>query len=156
MDAAKGMFIYWGDRWFNPDTGNDISQSRYVMTPIQFVGDRLRVLPRGDWTLDELDQYPGGARGQRTADRDRSMTDLMNSLPDTLQVLRGDATEPVATPVKWERYFGADQPAGEVTVNGTLTELNNVQVSFTVTVYPKSTVLFMDAGKQRRQRVRIL
>ena len=63
-----------------------------------------------------------------------------------LQVLRGDATEPVATPVKWERYFGADQPAGEVTVNGTLTELNNVQVSFTVTVYPKSTVLFMDAG----------
>ena len=33
VDAEKGLFIYWGDRWFNPDTGNDISQSRYVMTP---------------------------------------------------------------------------------------------------------------------------
>lgn len=146
VDAAKGMFIYWGDRWFNPDTGNDISQSRYVMTPIQFVGDRLRVLPRGDWTLDELDQYQAVRVVSELPTETGSMTDLMNSLPDTLQVLRGDATEPVATPVKWERYFGADQPAGEVTVNGTLTELNNVQVSFTVTVYPKSTVLFMDAG----------
>lgn len=146
VDAAKGLFIYWGDRWFNPDTGNDISQSRYVMTPIQFVNGELRVLPAADWSLDDMDNYQAVDVESELPTATGSMSDLMASLPDTLDVRVGGSSEVVSTPVSWDPYFGADQPTGSVAVTGTLTELGGTTISFTVNVYPKSTVLFMDAG----------
>lgn len=153
VDESKGLYIYWGDRWFNPDTGNDISQSRYVMTPIQFVGDQLRVLPHGDWTLDDLDRYEVVQLDESNdlPSTAGSMSDLMASLPSTVTVVRGANnggadTETLTTAVSWDPYFGDDQPTGDVTVTGHLPELNDVTVSFTVTVYPKDTVLYIDAG----------
>ncbi|MBM6700418.1 Ig-like domain-containing protein [Bifidobacterium pullorum subsp. saeculare] len=146
VDPQKGLFIYWGDRWFNPDTGNDISQSRYVMVPMQFVGTEMRVMPAVDWTLEDLQQYEAVTIKTQLPTETGSMSELMAKLPKTLNVQVGDDKTTATTPVTWDPYYGADQPAGSVTVTGHLPELHNVEIHFTVTVYPKNTVLFMDAG----------
>lgn len=146
VDPEKGLFIYWGDRWFNPDTGADISQSRYVMTPIQFSGDKLRVIPRGDWTLDELNQYEAVNVVTKLPETAGSVSSLIASLPDKLEVQRGGEDKTTTTKVVWNAYVGDDQPMGEVTVTGTLPELNGVTVAHTATIYPENTFLFMDAA----------
>jgi hypothetical protein len=61
-------------------------------------------------------------------------------------VQRGGESKTTTTPVSWDTYFGAEQPSGEVTITGKLPKLNNIAVSFTVTVYPKNTYLYIDAG----------
>lgn len=146
VDAEKGLFIYWGDRWFNPDTGNDISQSRYVMTPMQMVNGEMRVLPAADWTLDELNQYEAVDVITKLPTTATSVSELLAELPNKLEIQRGGETGTVTTPVTWDTYFGEDQPAGEVTLTGRLTELNNITVSVTATIYPKNTYLYIDAG----------
>lgn len=146
VDAQAGKFIYWGDRWFNPDNGADISQSRYVMTPLQMSGDEVKIYPHGDWTLDTLDKYEPIKVVSQFPTETGSMSDLMKSLPSTVNILRGSSTTPTTTGVVWDQYYGPDQPAGQVTVYGTLTEPKGARINFTVTVYPKNTVLFIDAG----------
>lgn len=145
-DEEKGLFIYWGDRWYNPDSGNDISQSRYVMTPMQLVNGKLRVLPAADWTLEDMKQYEAVDVLTELPSSTGSMSDLMKALPTQLQVKVGGNKSSVTTPVTWNTYFGPDQPTGTVTVTGKLSQLHNTPVSFVVTIYPKNTVLFMDAG----------
>lgn len=145
-DVERGLYIYFGDRWFNPDDNRDISQSRYIMTPMQFVGDTMRVLPAADWTTQELDQYETVDILTQFPTEAGSISALMESLPTEVEVRRGGAETPINTPVKWDPYYGVDQPMGKVTITGKLTELANIPVSFTVSVYPESTVLFIDAG----------
>ena len=36
VDAEDGKILYMGDRWYNPDNGKDLSDSRYVWLPIEF------------------------------------------------------------------------------------------------------------------------
>lgn len=145
-DAEKGIFIYWGDRWFNPDTGNDISQSRYVMTPMRLINGKLQVLPAADWQLEDLQQYQAIDVLTELPTETGSMSDLMASLPNELEVKLGGESTSMMTPVVWDTYFGDDQPTGTVTVTGHLSELNDAPISFVVTVYPKNMILFMDAG----------
>lgn len=154
VDESKGLYIYFGDRWFNPDTGNDISQSRYVMTPIQFVGDEIRVLPQGDWTLEDLNQYES-VQISDTGNDDlpssaTSMSELMENLPDTISVVRGGNNGHEGTVseqrVVWDVYTGEDQPFGDVTITGKLPDLSNLSISYEVTIYPKDAVLYIDAG----------
>lgn len=146
VDEKKGLFIYWGDRWFNPDTGNDISQSRYVMTPMQMVNGTMRVLPYTDWTLDELNKYEAVDVVTKLPSTATSVSGLLKSLPAKLEIQRGGETGTLTTPVTWDTYFGEDQPSGDVTITGRLPELNDVEVSFTATIYPKNTYLYIDAG----------
>ncbi|WEV52875.1 immunoglobulin-like domain-containing protein [Bifidobacterium sp. ESL0704] len=145
-DESKGIFLYWGDRWFNPDTGADISQSRYVMTPMRMVNGKVQVLPAADWKTSELPNYQAVDVQTQLPTSTGSMSELMSGLPNTLDVKLGGSETTTNTPVAWDPYFGPDQPTGAVTVTGKLTSLNNARISFTVSVYPKSTVLFMDAG----------
>ena len=52
VDAANGKFIYMGDRWFNPDSGGDLSDSRYVWLPVEFLpGNQIQLKNYADWTL---------------------------------------------------------------------------------------------------------
>ncbi|WP_169331201.1 Ig-like domain-containing protein [Alloscardovia criceti] len=146
VDQEAGKFIYWGDRWFNPDTGADISQSRYVMTPLQMEGDNVKIHPHGDWTLDTLNQYEAVKVTTPFPTETGSMSELMKSLPQEIDIVRGSDATPTTTKVTWDHYYGPDQPAGKVTVNGTLSNPQGARISFTVTVYPKNTVLFIDSG----------
>ena len=54
VDAANGKFIYMGDRWSNPDTGNQLRDSRYVWIPVEFLpGDKIALKRYSNWKLDD-------------------------------------------------------------------------------------------------------
>ena len=56
VNAEKGQFIYMGDRWSNPDTGNALRDSRYVWIPVNFLADdRIALRRNANWTLDLLE-----------------------------------------------------------------------------------------------------
>ncbi len=60
VDAAKGKFIYMGDRWLTPDMGGELGDSRYVWLPVEFGENYLMTLREySNWTLDELEGKSG-------------------------------------------------------------------------------------------------
>lgn len=149
VDPENGKYIYMGDRWFNPDTGGDLSDSRYVWLPIEFGSDNtIMIKDYSNWTLDELNGKGAISVETTFPETSTSVTGLKKSLPDTVDVTIGD-TSYEKTPVTWS--LDADVEAlgeyalGDITVTGTLTELNR---ELTVTVFncPESLVYFADCA----------
>ncbi len=145
-DESKGIFLYWGDRWFNPDTGNDISQSRYVMVPAQLVNGRLKILPAADWPISQAQEHPALTITQKFPTTASSVSEVRAQLPATVSYTEQGSTGTKTTPVVWDSYEGPDKPTQPVRFTGTLPKLGGAQVDFTVDICPKGTVLFMDAG----------
>ena len=149
VDPENGEFIYMGDRWYNPDTGADISDSRYVWLPIEFGSDNtIMIKDYSNWTLDELKGKGAISVDTEFPETTTSVSSLMESLPDTVDVTIGD-TQYTGTPVEWsmdDRTAAlGDYALGDVTVTGNLTELNR---EFTVTAFncPPSLVYFADCA----------
>ena len=146
-DPAHGVFLYWGDRWFNPDTGNDISQSRYVMTPMQLVNGHVQVLPAADWKLSGMDKYQAiDVVNANLPTESSSVSRIVAALPKSLGIRVGGQTAIRQATVNWEPYFGPDRPYGQVTFKGRLPEYQNAPISFTASIYPENSRLFIDAG----------
>lgn len=149
VDPENGEFIYMGDRWYNPDNGADISDSRYVWLPIEFGSDNtIMIKDYSNWTLDELKGKGAISVDTEFPETSTSVSSLMESLPDTVNVTIGD-TQYTGTPVEWsldERTTAlGDYALGDVTVTGDLKELNR---EFSVTVFncPTSLVYFADCA----------
>ena len=149
VDPENGEFIYMGDRWYNPDTGADISDSRYVWLPIEFGSDNtIMIKDYSNWTLDELKGKGAISVDTEFPETTTSVSSLMESLPDTVDVTIGD-TQYTGTPVEWSMDDRTDAlgdyALGDVTVTGNLTELNR---EFTVTAFncPPSLVYFADCA----------
>ena len=149
VDPENGEFIYMGDRWYNPDNGADISDSRYVWLPIEFGSDNtIMIKDYSNWTLDELKGKGAISVDTEFPETSTSVSSLMESLPNTVNVTIGD-TQYTGTPVEWsldERTTAlGDYALGDVTVTGDLKELNR---EFTVTVFncPTSLVYFADCA----------
>ena len=149
VDPENGEFIYMGDRWYNPDNGADISDSRYVWLPIEFGSDNtIMIKDYSNWTLDELKGKGAISVDTEFPETTTSVSNLMESLPDTVDVTIGD-TQYTGTPVEWsmdDRTAAlGDYALGDVTVTGNLTELNR---EFTVTAFncPASLVYFADCA----------
>ena len=149
VDPENGEFIYMGDRWYNPDNGADISDSRYVWLPIEFGSDNtIMIKDYSNWTLDELKGKGAITIDTEFPETSESVGSLMESLPDTVDVTIG-GTAYKDTPVVWslDETTAAlgDYALGDVTVSGQLTELNR---EFTVTVFncPASLVYFADCA----------
>lgn len=149
VDPENGEFIYMGDRWYNPDTGADISDSRYVWLPIEFGSDNtIMIKDYSNWTLDELKGKGAISVDTEFPKTTTSVSSLMDSLPAAVDVTSGD-TKYTDTPVEWsldERTAAlGDYALGDVTVTGNLTELNR---EFTVTAFncPPSLVYLVDCA----------
>lgn len=149
VDPENGEFIYMGDRWYNPDNGADISDSRYVWLPIEFGSDNtIMIKDYSNWTLDELKGKGAISVDTEFPETTTSVSSLMESLPDTVDVTIG-GTEYKETPVEWsmdDRTAAlGDYALGDVTVTGDLKELNR---EFSVTVFncPASLVYFADCA----------
>lgn len=147
VDAEAGKFIYMGDRWHNPDTGGDLSDSRYVWLPVEFgEGQALSLKSYADWTLDELDGKGKISINTKLPSEASSATDLLEKLPSTLDVTIG-GTNYSDVAVTWA--MDADKTAlgeyvlGDVTVTATLTELNR-SFEICVFIYSKDLVYFAD------------
>ena len=149
VDPENGEYIYMGDRWFNPDTGGDLSDSRYVWLPIEFGNNNtIMIKDYSDWTLDELVGKGALSVNTEFPESTDSISSLMETLPDTVDVTLGD-TAYNGTPVEWSLDEATaalgDYVLGDVTVTGTLTELNR---DFTITVFscPPALVYFADCA----------
>lgn len=147
VDAEAGQYIYMGDRWHNPDTGGDLSDSRYVWLPVEFgEGQTLSLKSYADWTLDELNgkgKISINTEFPTTAD---SVTALLEQLPNTLDVTIS-GTNYSNTPVTWavdsEKTELGAYALGDVSVTATLTELNR-SFEISVFIYSKDLVYFAD------------
>lgn len=149
VDPENGEFIYMGDRWYNPDTGADISDSRYVWLPIEF-GDNNTIMIKdySNWTLDELKGKGAISVDTEFPENAASVSSMMEALPETIDVTIGD-TEVNGTPVEWsideDVTALGDYALGDITVNGKLTELNR-EIMVTVFCCPPSLVYFADCA----------
>lgn len=144
VDAENGKFIYMGDRWYNPDNGKDLSDSRYVWLPIEFgANNTIAIKNYKDWTLDELEDKDAISINTALPETVENMTALKAALPKTIDVTIGTKVVKDAT-VTWTVDESAGETAlGYVTVTGTLKDLNR---EFTIQVFccPKSLVYFAD------------
>ena len=149
VDPENGEFIYMGDRWYNPDTGADISDSRYVWLPIEF-GDNNTIMIKdySNWTLDELKGKGAISVDTEFPENAASVSSMMEALPETIDVTIGD-TEVNGTPVEWsideDVTALGDYALGDITVTGKLTELNR-DIMITVFCCPPSLVYFADCA----------
>lgn len=146
VDAENGKFIYMGDRWYNPDNGAKLSDSRYVWLPIEFGSDNtILIRDYSDWTLDELEGKGAITVNTELPTVTGSVADLLKELPETLDVSIGNENYPDAA-VEWSYSGDKNYALGNVTVSGivTLTEGVTREVSLTVFCCPKQLVYFAD------------
>ncbi len=149
VDAENGKFIYMGDRWFNPDSGGDLSDSRYVWLPIEFGSDNtIMIKDYSNWTLDELEGKGSISIDTELPKTAESAGSLMESLPAAIDVTIGGVTyndTPVAWSLDEDVAALGDYVLGDVTVTGSLAELNR---EFTISVFccPPSLVYFADCA----------
>lgn len=150
VDPENGKYIYMGDRWTDDGVSNSLSaHPRYVWLPIEFGPDNtIMIKDYSDWTLDELEGKGAISINTEFPESTESISSLMASLPSEIDVTIGD-TEYNGTPVEWSLAEDVaalgDYVLGDVTVTGSLTELNR---DFTITVFscPTSLVYFADCA----------
>lgn len=147
VDAEAGQYIYMGDRWHNPDTGGDLSDSRYVWLPVEFgEGQTLSLKAYSDWTLDELENKGKISINTELPTMAASVTELLEELPDTLDVTVGGenyANTPVTWAVDEDKAALGAYALGDVSITATLTDLNR-SFEITVFVYSEQLVYFAD------------
>lgn len=130
-----------GDRWYNPDNGKDLSDSRYVWLPIEFgSGDTIMLKNYSNWTLDELEGKGSIDVTTKLPETAESISELQSALPSTINVeIGGKAYNNQA--VTWtinDADSLGEYPLGEVTVTGTLADLNR-EITTKVFCCPKGT-----------------
>lgn len=142
FEVGEGKYIYMGDRWYNPDNGADLSDSRYVWLPVEFgEGNTLSLKDYSNWTLDELEGKGKIEIQTELPDDVASVDELKASLPETLTISIG-STVYENTPVTWtidsaKEELGASA-LGNVSVTGTLAEIDR---EFTKDIFVYNTNL---------------
>lgn len=142
VDAKNGKYIYMGDRW----NGGDLSESRYVWTPVEFQPDNKIALRRYEnWTLKDLE---GKGLFEVTTELPSiasSVSEIAGQLPSEVEISYGTDTE--TTPVTWSIGEYDESKAGTVTVTGTLTEKGRT-FSHDVHIVRADTLYFFDSGAE--------
>lgn len=144
VDAARGKFIYMGDRWsytITDDKGNTDSahwDSSYVWLPIDVNGDdTLTIKNVSDWDLSVLDKPVVNTELP-------TVVQSVDELPTTINVTVDAGT--FDTAVKWDNfdtgYFAVK------TVTGKMKDLGDREVQIRVAAAPKNLVYFVDAGTE--------
>ncbi|MDO7907872.1 family 43 glycosylhydrolase [Paenibacillus sp. JX-17] len=140
VDAARGKFIYMGDRW---NEGN-LKDSRYIWLPIEFGTDDSIMLKWYDsWQLDLLN---GMGRIQvNTRLPDQVKPGQIPALPPVINVTASDGMTQ-DTPVVWNIKTEDFAKPGTVTVKGTLPQYGSKEIRTVVSVIPERAVYFVHAG----------
>ena len=140
VDAENGKFIYMGDRWSSSDvsgTSGDLRDSRYVWLPVEFDQNGKMILRYYDeWTLEDL-EFKGKIELKTELPTQATLGDNLN-LPKTVTITTGG--QEIETPVTWSTEIA--NKAGVMSVEGTLTELNDKVISTDIVVVPKNLIYF--------------
>lgn len=140
VDPDNGKFIYMGDRWKQ----GDLKDSRYVWLPIEFGQDEeIKLKWYDEWDLSLLDRME--RIKVTTPLPTKTMIHQTLQLPDQIEIETSNGQRKM-TPVNWNVQPEDFTKPNEVTITGTLPELANREVSFTVDVVPSDVVYFVNAG----------
>nr|WP_288978799.1 Ig-like domain-containing protein [uncultured Blautia sp.] len=144
VDAENGKFIYMGDRWYNPDSGGDLSDSRYVWLPVEFLpGDQIQLKGYADWTLDELENKASFEIVSDLPTVVSSVSEIAESLPSTVTVDFGSTTAEID--VTWDLGNLAEDKLGAATVTGILTD-GNREFTHNISIVNPKLIYFFDSG----------
>lgn len=144
VDAAKGKFIYMGDRWSNPDTGNALRDSRYVWLPIEFLPDHQMAIRRyTDWTLDDLKNKEAFSVETELPTVVTSAEEVEEKMPQKLDITLASGTKETVD-VTWDGIPTGDRTLGMVTLTGTMS--NGRVVTHKVNVVDAKTIYFFDCA----------
>lgn len=119
FEVGDGQYIYMGDRWSNPDTGNELKNSRYVWLPVEFTADGGIALRRhSNWKLEKLFEL-------ELMDILTELPTVVKSgesmnLPNKLNVKLFTEDTPREVDVTWNTDEVADGGVGQVEVTGTI------------------------------------
>ncbi|MEY8517354.1 discoidin domain-containing protein [Lachnospiraceae bacterium 29-84] len=121
VDAAKGQFIYMGDRWRNPDNGGSLRDSRYVWLPVEFLsGNKIALRRYSDWTLDtfkDLAPFEVKTELPQTA---ATVDELRSKLPSEIEIQYASETAVNKVNVTWSGFPEEEDILGTITLTGTL------------------------------------
>ncbi|WP_374972135.1 xylosidase/arabinofuranosidase [Blautia producta] len=144
VDAEKGKFIYMGDRWYNPDTGGDLSDSRYVWLPVEFLpGDQIQLKDYADWTLEELENKASFEIVSGLPTVVSSVSEIQDVLPSTVVVDFGSTTAEMD--VTWDVGTLAEDKLGIAAVTGILTD-GNRKFTHNISIVNPKLIYFFDSG----------
>lgn len=148
VDAAKGRFIYMGDRWL----GSNVGDSRYVWLPVEFGENYWMTLREySNWTLDELEGKSG-----YEVDR-RELTDMEILVSDrvnmdelegkTVMIISGDGSTLEMPIWDWRKESLLDSYAiGKEKLTGFMKDFQGKEISVNVTKYQDAMVYFVDCN----------
>ena len=144
VDAANGKFIYMGDRWFNPDSGGDLSDSRYVWLPVEFLpGNQIQLKNYADWTLEELENKASFEVTSELPTVVSSVSEIADVLPDTVMVDFGSGS--VEKEVTWDIGSLDENKLGVAAVTGILTD-GNREFTHEISIVNPKLIYFFDSG----------
>lgn len=148
VDAAKGKFIYMGDRWDNPDKGGSLRNSRYVWLPVEFTSDGAIAIRRySDWDLSVWDTMGELEVETKLPESAVSVAALKEALPKTLTVKIGGQSKELA--VTWSGFPQEDTALGTVTILGTLA--GGRQIEHTLTMLNDKMIYFFDCARTKSE-----
>lgn len=144
VDAANGKFIYMGDRWFNPDSGGDLSDSRYVWLPVEFLpGNQIQLKNYADWTLEELENKASFEVTSELPTVVSSVSEIADVLPGTVMVDFGSGS--VEKEVTWDIGSLDENKLGVAAVTGILTD-GNREFTHEISIVNPKLIYFFDSG----------
>jgi|GEM_PF-686568 len=144
VDPKAGKYIYMGDRWYNPDNGAKLSDSRYVWLPIEFGSNNtIAIRNYSNWTLDELEGKGAVSIITKLPEVTHKASKLVSGMPDRINVKIGEKSYK-DTPVTWKADIpDGDDTVGTVTVTGTLDKIGR-EVEVNVLSVPLKLKYFAD------------
>lgn len=144
VDAARGKFIYMGDRWsytITDDKGNTDSahwDSSYVWLPIDISEDgTITVCNVSDWNMSALDKPTVNTKLP-------ALIQSAGDLPSRINVTTDAGA--FDTDVVWNDFV--DSNFSVKTITGRLTDLHNREVHVRAAVAPANMIYFVDAGTE--------
>ena len=144
VDAAKGQFIYMGDRWRNPDTGGSLRDSRYVWLPVEFLsGNQIALRRYSDWDLSVFDSIKPFEIKTELPEMAASVAALKEALPSSVSIQYVGETATQNVKVTWS---GLPEESGSSlgTVNVTGTLENGRTFTQSVGLYNEKMIYFFD------------
>lgn len=157
VDAAKGKFVYMGDRW----NSSDQRESRYVLLPVDFGYQYHMTIPnRNEWSIENMTWNSGfelKKEDQPDEDQIIGQEEKLDAFKNRKVTLKtGDGSDKQAE-VTWNAVKTVDSDAvglGRLEAEIRLDDGSSIKESIPANWYQKKTVYFVDCQNPDSEYVR--
>lgn len=158
VDPTTGKYIYMGDRWSNPDTGNHLRDSRYVWLPVEFTGNNgIVIKDYSDWSMDVFNDIEPFNINTELPNVTNSWSDLKANLPAKVSIKYASQNTSEDVDVTWtvptddsNISIDVESITGEFTKNGKTRSFTH-----TVTKVKDNLIYFFDCAAESSDSVNL-